>query len=110
MTTRREWAHTLAERAREFDDLDDDEAESAIRGLIVEFMGAADFLMEVEVIRGRKARLAKERNSRAVPKDAKIDLSDLLPPVVHVPNPAAGPALKKSHPLGDKSIVGRRHR
>ena len=68
MTTRREWAATLAARAEAFDDLDDTEAETAIRGLIVEFMGAADFLMEIELTRGRKARLAKERNSRAVPQ------------------------------------------
>ena len=110
MTTRREWAHTLAERAKAFDDLPDAAAEVAIRGLIVEFMGAADFLMEVEVIRGRKARLAKQRNSKGTPRDATIDLSDLIPPVIHTPNPGAGPALKKSHPLGDKSIVGRKHR
>ena len=110
MTTRREWAATLAARAEAFDDLDDTEAETAIRGLIVEFMGAADFLMEIEVIRGRKARLARRRNAKE-PTGGKLDLdlSDLLPSRTFTANPSAGPPLKKSHPLGNRNLVSRKH-
>ena len=108
MTTRREWAHTLAERAKAFDDLPDAAAEVAIRGLIVEFMGAADFLMEVEVIRSRKARLARRRNAKE-PTEGKLDLSDLIPSRTFTANPSAGPPLKKSHPLGNRNLVSRKH-
>ena len=110
MTTRREWAATLAERAEAFDGLDDTEAETAIRGLIVEVMGGGDSLMELELCRARKVRLGKRRKAKAdLPADTRVDLADLIPPVVHVPNPAARPAPKAGHPLGNRNLISRKH-
>ena len=110
MTTRREWAHTLAERAKAFDDLDDTEAETAIADLIQKTLGQPDPLFKVELMKARRERLGKRRKSKAdLPADTRVDLADLIPPVVHVPNPNAAPKPKTGHPLGNRSLVSRKH-
>ena len=108
--TRRQWAKELGELAEEYDALDDIAAEAAIVELIERELGQSDYLFRIELCKARQERLARRRNAKEPTEPTKLDLSDLIPPVVPVRNPGAAPMPKKSHPLGDKSIVGRRHR
>ena len=107
-SNRREWAAELRTLAEEFDDLTDDAAENAIRELVEKELGQGDYLMALDLGRARKQRLAGRRNAKE-PTGGKLDLSDLIPSRTFTANPSAGPPLKKSHPLGNRNLVSRKH-
>ena len=107
--TRRQWAKELAESAEQFDALDDIAAEAAIVELIEQELGQPDFLFRLELVKARQERLARRRNAKEPTEPTKLDLSDLIPDRTFIANPGAAPMPKTGHPLGNKSLVSRKH-
>ena len=107
--TRREWLAELAKSAEEYDDLSDAEAKVKIQALILESIGQSDYLLQIELVRNRRIRLGNKSKGKAPTETRELDLTDLLPSREFTPNPGAGPPLKKSHPLGNRNLVSRKH-